>query len=357
MRIPRQHDEITLDWLNEVMRQSGVVTDGNAIERYSVEPLGEDLGYLSFLYRVRPQYSKAGLELPGTFVVKFPSTESASRATGNSLRAFEREALFYKHCAHESPCAPPMHYYSYTDPQADAHVLVMEDLDGCRFVNQVDGVSPEDALRCIRAMAEHHALYWNKTDEMTWAPPFSDFGALYQPMLHTGASQILENWGDVLAPTYLDHVDRALPAYANVAHALQKLPTTLVHCDPRIENIAFDGDRPRFYDWQLASRGPAAYDLMYFFKQSMDVDVRHECQDDLFDAYLAALAERGIDYPRERLLDDIGLASCTIWGFIAMVGNFFYRNEVNERIWNITQPRFMGMIEDFGGIHKLDQFV
>lgn len=351
--IPAKDSEITSEWLNDVLHETGVLPEVTSIESFTIEPVGAELGYLSFLYRVHPTYSTTAADLPGTLIVKFPSTEEGSRMTGNALRAFERESLFYKHCSHESPCSPPRHYFSYSDPAADEYILVMEDLAGCDFVNQADGVEKDDAINCFRAMAEHHARYWNKTDNMDWLPPFADFGQLYKPLLDAGAPLILENWSDRLLPTYTDHVDEALTKYEAITATLQTRPTTLTHCDPRIENIAFENGRPRFYDWQLASRGPAAYDLMYFLKQSMDVDLRRECQDELFDTYIGVLSENGVSYSKQDLLDDMALSCCTIWAFTAMIGNFFVRNEVNERLWGVTMPRFMSMIEDFGAVARL----
>jgi thiamine kinase-like enzyme len=351
--IPAGADDITSSWLTDALRETDTLPGQTTIDQFSIEPVGEELGYLSFLYRVRPTYSSSDKDLPSTLIVKFPSTDEGSRMTGNALRAFERESLFYKNCSHESPCAPPKHYYSYSDPAADEYILVMEDLEGCTFINQADGVTREDALNCFRTMADHHALYWEQTDHMDWLPPFSEFGQLYKPLLDAGAPLIQQNWGDTLVPIYTDHVDVALEKYATITAELQSRPTTLVHCDPRIENIAFENGVPRFYDWQLASRGPAAYDLMYFFKQSMDVEQRRECQDELFDAYLQVLSDNGVQYSIEELMEDMSLACCTIWSFTAMIGNFFVRNEVNEHLWGVTMPRFMSMIEDFDAVDRL----
>lgn len=353
--IPGCVDELTAEWFTRAMREYGSLAAAESVTDISVEPVGADLGYLSFLYRVRPTYSADSPELPETLVVKLPSTDAGGRLTGNGLRAYERESLFYKYCGDSSPCAPPAHYYSHSDPAADEYILVMEDLAGCRFVNQTDGVQPADAINCFKALAAQHAMYWEKSDELAWAPPFSEYGQLYKPLLDSGAPLIAQNWGDRLHPTYVDHVDKALASYAAIADRLQTLPTTLIHCDPRIENIAFDGEKPRFYDWQLVSRGPAAYDLMYFFKQSMDVDVRRECQDEMFDVYLGVLADGGVDYSRQQLMDDMAWACGTIWGFLAMIGNFFVRNAVNEKLMEMTLPRFMAMVEDFGAVEKLSQ--
>lgn len=353
--VPESSEQITTDWLNDALSET-ILAHGNSVRDFRIEPVGEGLGYLSFLFRIFPAYTSPDENLPHTLIAKFPSTEEGSRSTGNSLRAFERESLFYAHCSEESPCAPPAHYYSYSDPAADEYILLMEDLDGCRFVNQVDGVQPDDASKCMVAMAKHHALYWDKTDSMNWAPLFSEYGELYKPLLETGCPLMRQNWPQLMTPTFADYLDQANDLYPRIVEQMQSLPVTLVHCDPRIENIAFAGDTPRFYDWQLVARGPAAYDVMYFLKQSMDQKIRRECEDDLFRVYVETLEAHGVEYPVGQLREDIGLSTCTIWAFLAMIGNFFFPNEVNEGIASVTMPRWSSMIEDFGGIDKLAEF-
>ena len=350
--IPASSDQISVDWLNESL-QGTVLTGGNTIKNFSIEPVGEDLGYLSYLYRIVPTYTSPDDVLPKTLIAKFPSTEEGSRSTGNSLRAYERESLFYMHCSDESPCAPPASYFSHSDVAGDQYILIMEDLDGCRFVNQVDGTQPDDAKKCMIAMAEHHAMYWEKTDTLDWVPLFSDYGELYKPLIETGAPLMKENWPHVMTPTLSAHLDRAGSLYPAITKALQSLPTTLAHCDPRIENIAFAGETPRFYDWQLVARGPAAYDVMYFLKQSMDRAVRRTCEDELFRVYVDTLQRRGVNYSVEQLKADIALSTCTIWAFLAMIGNFFFPSEVNQEIAAVTMPRWSAMIDDFGGTERL----
>jgi hypothetical protein len=354
VKVPASADEITGPWLDAALHASGVLGAGQSVDHVDIEPVGNGLGYLSVLYRLRPRYRGPGMAPPATMVAKLPSPNPANRLTGNTVNAYARESLFYRHCSAESPCAPPAHYFSDSDAHGGGHVLLMEDLDGCRFVNQVDGVQPDDARACLQALGRHHARYWQRTAEMAWLPPFDDFIAQYALLMDAGWAALLRDWHDVMDPAFHDHAADAIARYGVIARRLQSLPCTLAHCDPRIENIAFDAaGRPRFYDWQLTSRAPAAYDLMYFFKQSMDVDVRRACQDGLLDAYLAALAEGGVSYPAAQLRADIGLATCTIWGFTAMIGNFYVRNAINERLWAVTHPRFTAMIDDFGGLDVL----
>lgn len=46
-------------------------------------------------------------------------------------------------------------------------------------------------------------------------------------------------------------------------------------------------------------------------------------------------------------------ATCTIWSFLTMIGNFFFPTEVNIKLFEVTLPRFEGMIQDFGGVEWL----
>lgn len=356
--LPKVSEEISIEWLNHVLTESGFLKSVS-ITDFAVESLGAELGYLGQLYRLKLNYSKLS-DLPVTLIIKFPSTEAGARSTGNSLRAYERESLFYQHCPDKAPCRPPDHYYSYSNPQEDEYILIIEDLLNARFVNQMDGVNPDDAMKCIRALAELHARYWNadQRSELGWAPHFSEYGELYRPLLQSGTPLIIKNWQHLLPPILHEHMNRANEAFPLIAQHLGSLPLTLAHCDPRIENIAFIADEPRFYDWQLVSKGPAAYDVMYFLMQSMDIDLRRGCQDELFKGYVSTLSENGIsDYTTSQLIDDIGWASSTIWAFLGVVGNIFFPNDVNTRLAKITLPRWAGMIDDFGGVEKLDRII
>jgi thiamine kinase-like enzyme len=293
-------------------------------------------------------------------IVKFPSTEPGARSTGNGLRAYERESLFYQHSEAGMPTNPPTCYYCHGNVEKDEYLLIIEDFDNARFVNQVDGVNAEDAAKCLVSLAELHARYWHVDDHegMDWVPLFSDYGELYKPLLETGTPLLKKNWNHILPRMFTDELDKGVGAYQDIATYLCTLPRTLIHCDSRIENVAFVDGEPRFYDWQLVSRGPAAYDVMYFFMQSMQTNLRHDCQDGLFTLYIDTLIANGVtDYSRDQLIEDIGWASCSVFGFLAMCGNFFFRSEVNDKLAGECFPRWIDMIEDFGGVDKLNSIV
>ena len=355
---PRSMQDFSPEWLNQVL--SKYLPGGVTVSGVDVEPIGDNLGYMGILARLKPQFSgPRPANLPETFVAKLPATDESALETGMALRAYERESLFYSNCADAVPCDPPRHYHSVCDVELRDFAILMEDLTDVRFVNQVDGTRPEDAMLFIEGLADLHGQFWDNDalHRLDWLPDISEFGVAYKPLLESGLPQYKANWIDRHAPEIAEVFDLANERYPEVVTRLSQFPCTLVHCDPRIENVAFEAtggrDRVRLYDWQLVSRGPAAYDVMYFMKHSLDLDVRREIQGDLFDRYLARLSSHGIAYSRHQLEQDIGMATCTIWSFLSMIGNFFFPTEINSKLAEVTLPRFDGMIHDFGGVEWL----
>jgi hypothetical protein len=361
--IPQSPEEITCEWLNDALGAEGIL-DGTEITEFTLETVGDGQGFLSALVRITPTYEGGHDELPATMIAKFPSKDVNERETGDALGAYARESGFYRNCASESPGHPPRHYHSMSNPGTDEHLIVIEDLGGARFVSQLGGVGHDDAMHIMRALAQVHAHYWERPipNEAQWLPAYAEFAKIFPPEFETGAPQLVANWSYCTPKTVLDRLDAGNAAYPAVVHRLSEGPSTLVHCDPRIDNVAFSagphGDTVRLFDWQLASRGPAAYDVMYFMTQSLEPAVRRARQSELLGAYHDELVANGVtDYSRERLEDDIGLATCTLWGFLSLIGNIVFPDEKGKEIAERTLPRFYSMMEDFDAASRLREFV
>ena len=100
-----------------MLTESGFLASTRIID-FDIEPLGTGLGFLGFLYRITPTYAD-DVCLPATMVIKLPSTEPGARTSGLGLRAYEREACFYRDCANTiKPCNATLSYYSYFDVAA-----------------------------------------------------------------------------------------------------------------------------------------------------------------------------------------------------------------------------------------------
>lgn len=360
---PHSAEEVTLSWLKEAL---GAVTGDASIEQFSVDPVGSMDGFLSELTRIRLTYGDGAPSrnhLPRSVIAKFPSRTQDEREIGDSFSAYTREAMFYRHLSHDEPCNPPKHYYSAGDPDSGDYILLIEDLDGARFVKQMDGVERDDALDIVCALAEMHARYWQTDElaEMKWLPDFAEFARIYPPEIETGWPQFSRDF-DYLIPADMGALfDEANAAFPRIVQYLSSRPATLAHCDPRIENVAFgDGSGPgrvRLYDWQLVSRGPGAYDLMYFMMQSIDTEVRRKMQDELVATYHTSLVDAGVTgYGIEELRNDMSTAACMIWGFIGVIGNLVHPDEKGKDIAERTLPRYFGLMRDLGAPEKLRSF-
>ena len=91
--------------------------------------------------------------------------------------------------------------------------------------------------------------------------------------------------------------------------ALCKAPTTLVHCDLRLDNLFFGDDEVIVFDWQLVRRGPAAYDVAYFLSGALDEEADASDVDLLLATYHEALCAAGVtDYALTNLRRDYRLA-------------------------------------------------
>lgn len=141
------------------------------------------------------------------------------------------------------------------------------------------------ALMC--SIARIHARYWGRDEELaalplpsfeTSANAFANLSAhvargdtASEPWLE-GLAQDL--WvSRVMLPVFLDALRsddadfyiQLCSDHARITHALAQYPRTLVHGDLRRANIAFVGDEVVLFDWELASCGPAARDLQWYW--------------------------------------------------------------------------------------------
>ncbi len=349
MNIPQTPEAIDLPWLNHAL-QSVCAPSANTIVGFELQGTA-GRGFLSAVPRIALAYARPATNLPETVIVKMPSAIPMERAEGDHFDAYRRETAFYRNCANAAPCRPPRCYY--TDMDDRAFVIVMEDLRRCRFVDQINGMGVDDALTAVRSLARLHAAYWqaDRRSQLPWLPPFSEFARIYPPRIATGKPLTIRNFGHLYDHAVLQAFDVAQRVFPEVVHRLDALPGTLLHIDARADNMAFEPipgpDAVRMLDWQLTAYGPAAFDLTYFLMHSMETDIRREAHDDILAAYLDELCAGGkVAYPLSTLRDDMGLAGCFMYGFLAWVANFVMPDAKGLEISSRTIPRFCALLND-----------
>ena len=122
--------------------------------------------------RVLLTYDQKEIGLPSSVVVKLPAVTPSTRELGDSWNAYEREARFYQEIAPLSPVRLPRCYFSVLDPDKGDYILVMEDVSGNTFGDQVKGLTLDQAYAAIRTIAPFHAHWRDHPDleNLTWMP-------------------------------------------------------------------------------------------------------------------------------------------------------------------------------------------
>ncbi|MCY3883066.1 MAG: phosphotransferase [Chloroflexi bacterium] len=345
LSIPERLDDLTPAWLTAALRESGELASTAAVTSSEQEILGEGEGFLGDIVRLRLGYE--GGEGPATVIAKMPKL--ANRAMGELLGAYERESCFYDEMADDLPLETPRMYYGDFDRDmaserqeaalklADRtprlltglmtrlglwvsgrknrrYILLLEDIGDAEPGDQLTGVSPERCATVLAAIARMHAAYWESEalENRFWLVPLSIDARIRNGLFKDSQPTFREKFAHLVD----DSFDRALSwAAANGEEGVRRLyresPTTLLHCDPRLDNVAFRDGEPIVFDWQLVRRGPAAYDVAYFLSGAC-ADLTGDDEAELLRGYFAVLEEQGVrGYPFEALVRDYHLGLLT----------------------------------------------
>lgn len=265
---------------------------------------------MGLLHRLTPTYD--GGSGPATVVLKTPVDHEMTRFVARTFQFYGKEVAFYRTAADRSPLTTPRCLASAHDPESDDFVLLLEDLGEAEVHNQLDGCPPDLAEAAVRALARHHTEFWESPTfdaELSWLP----FG--WDPPMPQGVQHGVANAWEPFLAGFGDRVDDDIRAigerFPTVVEELMYFPdkaTTLAHGDYRLDNLFFrrhhDGPEVIAIDWQICVKTVGAYDLGYFISQSLTVEDRRSHEERLLDVYRATLAEAGIDYPADELVED-----------------------------------------------------
>jgi hypothetical protein len=284
---------------------------GLDVVQLEVEPIGQGEGMLSDMLRLKV----AGPKLPASrLIAKFTPHGFKPRLLGRLFSMFRTEVAFYNSSMPSELGFVPECYTASHCPRSDRYFLLMEDL-GMKPVDQLAGLSFEQAKQAVCAIAKMHAKYWNCVRSTV---PFKinllDDKAFLSLVQHS-FSKALPKFFRASKSRGVNiprRVEACLQEYARRMGEISKaqapvevggeLHTTLCHADFRADNIFFT---PAFkcIDFQLISERCAESDIAYLLTQSMATDMRRQHEVDLLLAYHAALVEGGVQqYPLEQCL-------------------------------------------------------
>jgi aminoglycoside/choline kinase family phosphotransferase len=339
--IPETPDALTPEWFTQALRRGGVLSDQSVVGTRS-EVLGEGVGFLGDLLRVTLNYDRPE-GLPASLIAKMPKLEN--RSMGELIGAYERENCFYMDMAERMPLSTPRMYYGDFDrdkasekqeqilraaeriprfltmPMAALarwiagnkkrrYILLLEDLNDGELGDQVAGATVARCTDVVRVMAKAHAAYWNADlSGEFWLLPLDIDAHMRHGLFMGSLAGFADFFGAQLHGKLKPYLDRLPEQGVAMVRQLALAPTTLLHCDLRLDNLFFRGEQVVVFDWQLVRRGPGIYDIAYFLSSALDENAGRDVTMQVLKTYHSELCQAGVvDYSFDDLLRDYRLA-------------------------------------------------
>jgi thiamine kinase-like enzyme len=146
------------------------------------------------------------------------------------------------------------------------------------------------------------------------------------------------------------------PKVVAVLDKLAESPWTLVHADYRLDNLFFTGDNAlSVVDWQIISRGPAAFDLAYFMTGSVKPADRRAWETELLHEYHKSLEEGGVsNYSFEQLHEDYrrSVLFCFLYAVI-IIGQMDISGERGQALFQASLERTVTAIMELKAAEML----
>ena len=291
---PASIDSVDPSWLTEALRAE--LGPGGRVVGAELQRIGEGRGHLGEVYRIVLRLDGADRRAPDSVVVKLPPQESGPRDNLERTGGHLREIDFLSRWAAISKVRSPKCYAAGAASAAVDYVLVLEDASSSSQFDQLSGLPVEAAETALRELAGLHGSWWDSPR----LPEVSTVGYDDPQRLANGRWMITEGWGRLCEDRGLGrdaaHFGAAVAdALSATYDHLLDLPATLLHGDPRADNLQFDAGAARapviLLDWQNVSVGPVAVDLCYFLVQNLTTEDFATHHRQLLGTYAAALSQ------------------------------------------------------------------
>ena len=355
---PRAIDAITPAWLTLRLQACGALPGNARVVAIRAEPLGEGVGFVSAMQRLRPVYEGPAGEAPASLIAKVSPVDPSSRQVGEIFRFYQKETGFYARLASRTPVRTPRAYGVDYDPETMDFVLLLEDLSPARLGDQVEGLTSDQVRLAVETVAGMHGAWWRSPElpDMDWllalnSPEMKALEVVYQQCWPA----VVDFAGDAMSP----YMRRAGEALATRIGALMDLaceqPQTLMHGDFRADNMMFEAGVAAapfaLVDWQIVMKGPGAFDLAYMLSGSVTPADRRAWQEDLIGRHHAGLLKAGVEgYPLARAREDFRVCGMLAWCWpVVAIGSLDFDNPRGLTLFRAWAERAMALVEDLDG--------
>lgn len=339
MAYPTSPAMLTRDWLSSAL--------GCHVNDFSAAPIGEGAGMMAQVTRVKldSDFSKASL------IAKFPSPAPENRAVALTYDMYGKEVRFYQSIARTVPLRTPDCYFAAHNRENQDFVILMEDIEGYRIGDQVEGCTLEEAIQVIDSISAMHAATWNKAADLgihSHNNPAQRDGMMGG--FSFGWPVVMDKFREVIPDSALIAGERLSAATPALLNEMCDGPVCLNHVDVRLDNIFFNGRDVLFVDWQSTASSCPEHDLAYFVTQSVPVEVRHSY--DLLGHYYRDFSSRlsnmhGIDYPRALFDRRYKVAALYLLDFaVVIAGTLNLANERGQRLGRTLLGRSLSALDE-----------
>ena len=354
----KSESDITPTWVEGVLRGSGNLEDGVTVTGVTTERIGEGVGILSILQRIIPTYSVATQKGPKSLVVKYPTDDPTQRFTADALVLYIRELVFYRDCAGDAPFGTAKCYAQAIASDNTDFTIAMEDIGHLRGLNQLDGVTLDEAKTLLQTLADFHAMWWG-------SPRLEGFSATFQPLANPTYNAVLPMLWTAGWPAVEEHAGHLIPESVReiggiwaekVPWMLDNLmaPTTMCHGDWRADNLMFNGAKPTVIDFQLIGTGSGMYDVGYFISQSITTEVRRGHDRELVNVYLDRIESHGITIDRDEAWRQylVCICFCVTYG-VTTFGGYTEQNERGQTLLKDMLLRALHCVADNNALQTI----
>jgi len=273
---------LTVDpnWLTAQLGAGGHLDPGDAVATIALEAL-TFVGATSDMARARITYRATASRGPSSLIVKIRGRDEVRRQIDATLQLFARETHVYRDVAAQLPIRTPR---AFAFGDGDATPLMLEDLGHMRTGDQTQELAVEDAERCVDALADLHAAFWDTaslSDPRLMRPHSPPYTAMTAQLMASGVARARAQFAGDFPAAVLEALPEHPDDWSALLSQLEDGPLTLIQNDCRADNLFFTSEgAPVFVDWQLAAAARGSQDLANLLAGSLapkDLSVRsHE---------------------------------------------------------------------------------
>ncbi|MDE0757993.1 MAG: DUF1679 domain-containing protein [Pseudomonadales bacterium] len=339
LSFPQSPEALTAAWLTDIMQSSAELPSNIQVQTFSVEPVGEIVGVIGEVVRIRLNYS-ATCQAPSSVVIKFAHRNPENRAIANNTRMYEREVMFFNEIASHIDTPLTRCYFAEMDLSTGGNAVVIEDLIDYRVGDQVTGINLAQVKMVVDTIAPLHARFYGR-----WQQDFGHMMSIdsdeyidsFLPGFLGSWEMAIKNFPACFPKILLD----AMPAYVDGLGGIMKMmgerTMTFIHGDVRMDNAMFGqggpGQQPVIMiDWQNMMISNPLQDLAWLAATSLKVEVRRAIEEDMLGYYYEAMKGHGVSgYSLAQVRADYDIAVLFMMNFNMIIAGAFVPSSERAR--------------------------